>query len=291
MATVPRILCVNLLTGSALQDANGVEVNDKTIQQMIDGVSILLPKCADIWNVECPKILLVPKGTKANPGDWVFSFINTDPNTPDAEAYHTENSAGAILGYILVETILSAGGFVLNDSSLCTEIPSGKTEVNVHGSQASTVAAAFCHEVFEALIDPHCISWWVSPKPLTIHHSGASDTHSGITFKGGNTMVCGEVCDPVQQNFVCLKIADGTIVALSDFVSPSWSDPYGKKPFNYTQSLTTGYTVDIGGYSVICKSGGAEAQVFSKDMPPAVKVMKENSRRHQKRRKLDHEEK
>ena len=49
-------------------------------------------------------------------------------------------------------------------------------------------------------------------------------------------MCCAEVTDPVQQNFIVIKLGDIDI-ALSDFILPAWKDSQDKVgPFNYIKT-------------------------------------------------------
>lgn len=262
-----------------ITDRNGVQLNTQSIQTMVWACNILLPRVAKAWNVTCPTIVYYTGQYQPQPNDWVFKIIDTDPNTPGAEAYHTEEN-DKVDGYILAKTIVDNGGFILSDKSISS---SSADEVYIHGSQQSTIAGALFHELAEALMDSTVNSWWQANGPLTIIHSDGTTSQSNSTFSDGSTYCSGEICDPVQQNFVVIKC--GVVdVALSDFILPAWKDTQNKTgPFNYIKSLNQPFFVDIGGYSVVLDSTGSPQQVFSKAIPDWIKGWKAKAYRSIKR--------
>jgi hypothetical protein len=65
-----------------------------------------------------------------------------------------------------------------------------------------------------------------------------------------------EVCDAVEDTGYQYKGMD-----LTNFLYPSWFNPFGKAPFDYLGQLTAPFTMTAGGYMII-RSGGQYNQVF-----------------------------
>ena len=261
-----------------LKDANGVTLDNSTIDIMVGACNLLLSKFCAAWEVRTPRVYRLLPGVKPKPLDWVFPIIDADPNEPGAVAYHVDR-AEMIDGYVLAKTIFGYGGFVLTDKSITG--PKVGTELWVHGSNKTTVAGALFHEITEAIIDDSINIWWESYTALNIIHPSGT-TKSQTTFKNGTTFVCAEVCDPVQQNYVVVTYR-GNQVALSDYVLPAWKNEDLKRPYNYINTLTKAFTIDLGGYAIILDSTGQAQQVFSQAIPVGVEKMKTES---QKIRKL-----
>lgn len=119
---------------------------------------------------------------------------------------------------VFVQKILENGGAVLASDG------------------APTVSQRISHEVFEMLVDLRANSWWGD--------------------YSGSTLYAAEVCDPVESNLVSVHVGK-TLVQLSDWVLPAWSDPQTSKgPFNHLNTLTNPMSVDKGGY-IITQSNGA----------------------------------
>jgi hypothetical protein len=139
-------------------------------------------------------------------------------DTTEAEAGgYRDDICDILYAKVFVQKILENGGAILAASC------------------APTVSQRISHEVFEMLVDLRVNCWW-------------SD-YSGATFYAA------EVCDPVESNVVSVNVG-GTIVYLSDWVLPAWSDPQAAKgPFNHLNTLTNPMSVDKGGY-IITQSNG-----------------------------------
>lgn len=268
-----RIFIINGTT-IPIVDKNGIVLNETTIKQMIWACNEMVSRFAHFWDIVAPKIVYYTGKWEPQTTDWQFQIIDTD-----AEAYHREDH-GLVDGYILAKTIVDNGGFILSDKSISS---SNENEFHVHASQQSTVAGALFHEIVEALMDSTINSWWQSNKELTILHGNNTNTKSATTFNNGLTMCCSDVCGPVQQNFIVIKL-EGIDIALSDFILPAWKDSQNKiGPFNYIRTLKEPFTVDVGGYLVILDSTGNGQQVFSKNIPDWVREYKFRTYRSNKR--------
>jgi hypothetical protein len=192
-------------------DNHSSVVKDVEVNIMVTACNNFLPHVAQAWNIPTPHVVFSSnKNEKLN---WNFHIVDTDPTTPDALAYHTEEN-DKVDGYILAKTILENGGHVLY--------------LNNH---TPTVASALFHEILEALIDPLVNTWWFN-------------SNNGF-------MYAAEIADPVEGNIVPIQVHNVT-VGLSDFVYPSWRDPESKGVrYNYMNTLQQPFTVDKGGYVVI----------------------------------------
>jgi hypothetical protein len=114
-------------------------------------------------------------------------------------------------------------------------------------SGGPTVGQTISHEVFEMLVDLRANCWW-------------SD------FSGA-TLYAAEVCDPVESNVVPVSVG-GTLVQMSDWVLPAWSDPQATKgPFNHLNTLTNPMSVDKGGYLITQSNGTTNTVTGCKKSP------------------------
>ncbi len=200
-------------------------LSDEDAASIVDASRALMDTfCAD-WNILKPEVLYHPK--KATPLllPGVWHFAFADKSDLDgALAYHTDED-GAVKAYIFVKTILDDGGSRLFDGA------------------KETVASAFCHELMEALIDPFCNSW-----------------ADGL----GARQYSYEVCDPVQDGIVQVKLEGGKTVGLSNYVLPSWFDPQvrGGRKFDHLGQLGSSLSMTPGGYMVVRDGLKREHQIF-----------------------------
>jgi hypothetical protein len=226
-----RIFIYNNIT-SHIVDKNGVELNKSTIKQIILACNQILPRVAVAWNIICPEIVYYTEKLQPKSEDLIFYIVDDIKNIPEED----------FIGYILAKTIVDNGGFILSDKSISDSI---RNEVHIHGSQQSTVAAALFHELAETIIDNTINSWW----------------------KSDSIFCATEICDPVQQNFIVIKVGNVDI-ALSDFILPAWKDNKNTiGPYNYIKTIKSPFTVDIGGYMTILNSDGNTEYIFNKDTP------------------------
>ena len=120
------------------------------------------------------------------------------------------------LAKVFVKTILGYGGSIFTN-------PTGLT-----------VAQSFCHEIMEMIHNPNANSWWQQPN---------------------GTLVPSEMCDPVQSNVIPVRVGS-TLIHMSDFILPAWSDMQAKSgPYNYLNTLVRPFQVARGGYVVQMRNG------------------------------------
>jgi hypothetical protein len=96
------------------------------------------------------------------------------------------------------------------------------------GSVSVSVCAG--HEADEQDVDPSCTSTATAPN--------------------GDVWAL-EVGDPVETSSYNITIADGSQVAVSDFVYPSFFDPQGSPPFDHVGVVSAPFTMAPGGYAII----------------------------------------
>lgn len=236
-------------------------VTNAQVQLMAQACNQALPLLCLAWSVICPRVVFVENNNpilkNPAPSDWIFNMIDSDPNVPDALAYHTEVN-DQVDGNILVQTILANGGVLFYQDAT-----------------TPTVASALFHELAEALLDPNCNGYW----------QPAGDTN----------LYAAEVCDPVQGGIFTVNI-NGTKIGLSDFILPAWRDSEATTgPFNYLDTLQAPFTLDTGGYVVVLDSTTGESnQIYGEKMPNWLRTVKASShrivKRHKHHKKHKHDE-
>jgi hypothetical protein len=165
---------------------------------------------------------------------WVIHIINDDKQVEGALGFHEEEKSGRIDGYIMCEPILSNGGAVMLFD------PKNPAQY--------TVSATLSHEILEVCGNEYC---------------------SGFFDRGDGVLIAAEVSDPVEQISFQIEV-NGTPIAVSDFVFPSYWNPRAKEPingpFNYLKTLHEPFSMLPGGYQIQMR-GGNERQVFGEAMP------------------------
>jgi hypothetical protein len=195
------------------------------------------------WNLKSGSVKFVAN-ERAIPGySWVVYIIDTDAQVQGALGYHEELS-DKIDGYIMCQPILSNGGSVLAFD------PSNPGQY--------TVSATLSHEVIEM----------------------CGNRGTNIFCDNGDTSWCNELCDPCEQIGFGVMVGS-TNVSVSDFVFPSFFNPYGvastNSPFNYLNTLTSPFSILSGGYAIQRTGGpGTETQVFGEAMPQWRRDVKKN---------------
>lgn len=184
----------------------------------------------------------------AKTGNWVVNIVNEEKDVPGALAYHDEEH-DVIHIYVLAKTILDYGGVVLYKDA-----------------HTPTVSGALSHELGESLVDGFCNGWWQASESVAY---------------------ASEICDPVQDNNIIMRIRDGTKVAMSDFILPAWMDTEAVKgPFNYLNTLKRPFSLSPGGYvSYMDLTTGQVNQIFDDLMPQWLQTQKKTSLRNVIRRR------
>ena len=93
-----------------------------------------------------------------------------------------------------------------------------------------SIASSISHEALEMLADPSV---------NTFHYNAA------------RLMWGHDVCDPVQEVGYGIR-AGGRLVPMSDFVLPSYFNPYGARgPYDFRRKLRAPFTIFRGGYATV----------------------------------------
>lgn len=104
----------------------------------------------------------------------------------------------------------------------------GNGGTSLTGSVSVSVCAG--HEADEEAVDPGCTATATAPN--------------------GDAWAL-EVSDPVESSSYNVGLADGSQVAVSDFVYPSFFDAAGQPPFDHLGVITAPFTIAQGGYAII----------------------------------------
>jgi hypothetical protein len=112
-----------------------------------------------------------------------------------------------------------------------------------------SISSCASHEACEEGVDPSCAATSTAPD--------------------GDVWAL-EVCDPVESTSYNVTTQDGTVVAVSDFVTPGFFAPAtAGGSYDYCHVLASPYTIAKGGYAVI-----NEKQVFGEAYPAWRKATK-----------------
>ncbi|MEM3857801.1 MAG: hypothetical protein QW478_00200 [Candidatus Micrarchaeaceae archaeon] len=213
-------------------DSNNVSLNDQSIDLMVQVLDTHLNIFCQNWNLQTPQVLRYSDAQPIKQNDWIFYFrISGDPNNTTI-SFHDLNDQGVVFGAIYVDTIINNNGFILS--------PVSEYSSFIRNSPVTTVSAATSHEVIEALADQNLSILWYSPVGIT--------DYEGKMLFPENTLVSGEVADPVENNLI-LYSTNNQSVAMSDFILPGWTNPKSPGPFNFSNTLTRPYQIDQGGYA------------------------------------------
>jgi hypothetical protein len=184
------------------------------------------------WNSKDIAVGFYPDKTKIPAGAWLVRIMD-DSTIPGALGYHSED-AGLIDAFIFVKPVLSNGGVVLRDPN---------------NNQNVSVASVLSHEVCEMFGDRFANFW-----------------ADGPMLAQGNAYAL-ELADAVESDSYDIKLNDGTLVSVSNFILPAWFDIQDKKgPYDYLGKLKAPFSMTKGGYLIIMKEGAIN-QVFGEHMP------------------------
>lgn len=115
-------------------------------------------------------------------------------------------------------------------------IPAGKIGVNATLAAKETVSSAASHEAVELQCDIFCATWSFSDRL--------------------GCLVATEACDPVQGDSYSIKVADGTKVPVSNFVTPYYfTGSSSKNAVDHMGTLSKPFEIAPGGYQIQMKAG------------------------------------
>jgi hypothetical protein len=151
--------------------------------------------------------------------------------------YNTHAAKPSDWQFIYFDDADTAGALGYHDLTVKGQ-PISKIFVKTTIADKQLVSVTACHELFEMVIDPVANLW-----------AQAAD----------GTEYAYEMCDPVEED--TFLVDD---VQMSNFVHPSWFEPFKHPPgtkFDHLGLLKKPYTMTKGGYMIIKKAGKVK-QVF-----------------------------
>jgi len=159
--------------------------------------------------------------------------------------------------FFLVDTIPEAPGALAYHFVQPNGVPAGKIGVKTTLQAGESVESATSHEAVELQCDVFCASWSYSDRL--------------------RCLVATEACDPVQSDTYEIKVDDGTLVEVSNFVTPYYftEDPLDQ-PLDHLGKLKQTFGISPGGYQIQMK-GGKVNNVFGDHFPRALRAGKEAS--------------
>jgi len=196
------------------------------------------------WNSKAIKVAFYVDKTKIPANAWIVTMMD-DSTVAGALGYHSLDN-DIVDAFVFVKPVLDNGGVVLHDSK---------------NNQTVSVASVLSHEVCEMFGDRYANFWADGP----------------MTAKGSAYAL--ELGDPVEGDSYDIKLTDGTLVSVSNFVLPVWFDPQATAedaPFDYLGKLTKPFSMTKGGYLIVMREG-VVGQIFGEEMP-AWKQESKNSK-------------
>jgi hypothetical protein len=220
-------------------------VSSSDFTSMCSAINLqLINEFHDAWGIDC-FVVNCPDVPSLATFKWQITLANR-VDDPTALGYHTELPGGVVWGIVGAEPVLKSGGAVLLGGDMT--IP--------------TISGVLSHEVLEAAGDPFVNLY--------------ADSALGFS-------VAREICDACEANQYEQKDTDGNEVAVSDFVLPSWFDPFGKGQTSYCNATPGPFQLAKGGYMIRRHIGTGESSVFGTSSLPWKKEGLETSLRHERR--------
>src|ERR1700722_172787 len=162
------------------------------------------------WNWKASTVSFYADATKIPGYAWTIYVVDSESSVPDALGFHQEETEDKIDGYIMSQPILSNGGAVM--------------AFDAANPDQYTISGTLSHEVIEAVGD--------------VYTNTYCDDNKGNSW-------CRELCDAVEQ-ISCPVVVDGVSISVSDFLFPSYFNPYAtlalNKPFNFLATLQSPFS-------------------------------------------------
>jgi hypothetical protein len=183
-------------------------------------------------NLPEPAVRAVESEADVGPGE-VVCYLQDKLDVDGAAAYHDEDNYGR--QYI---------------RCACSAVPSGEL-LRDRTNKGESLLGLLQHEIGEAMADPTADIWRQQP---------FVDRNTGRVF----SLVCQEICDPVQEIADALTVKDGTQVDRIAWALPAWFDARRaqSRPVDSHGALTEPLTLAPGGY-VIAAMVSTERDVFA----------------------------
>jgi hypothetical protein len=159
--------------------------------------------------------------------------------------------------FFFVDDIPEAPGALAYHFVQDNGIPAGKIGVKTTLGAGESVSSATSHEAVELQCDIFCASWSYSDRL--------------------RCLVATEACDPVQADTYTVKTGTGTLVEVSNFVTPYYftEKPLGH-PLDHLGKLKQPFDIGTGGYQIRMK-GGAVSNKFGVGFSEKIRAGKEAS--------------
>jgi hypothetical protein len=194
--------------------------------------------CAPAWGSLAPTVTFYAAANQVPKGSWIVYIIDNDSQVAGALGYHNEQG-DTIQAFIMAQPILSNGGVVM--------------VFDPKNPSQYTVSGTLSHELMEMFGDRYVNTY-------------CQGTNGGL--------FCAELADPVEQLSYGIEV-NGTQIAVSNFVLPTYFDPQGTAkdaPFDFLKQLNAPFTMATGGYMItatISNEGQITAQhQFDESVPP-----------------------
>lgn len=211
-------------------------VTDAEVAKMVLALNATLPTFIRDWKLAPAQAGVLSNTAVLPTGSSNINVLIMDTtDISGTPAYHTLYS-GTSTVKVFAQTILTAGGASLYEDT--------RTK--------PTVSQVLCHEVLEAIADTKCTSWFINPT------SGA--------------LYASEIADPVDGNIKVIRLADGTRVAVSDWILPAWYDARDTiGPYNNLDTLSAPFALAPSGYAMITSAGNV-SYVYGSAVSDATKA-------------------
>jgi len=159
--------------------------------------------------------------------------------------------------FFFVDDIPEAPGALAYHFVQDNGIPAGKIGVKTTIDAGESVSSATSHEAVELQCDIFCASWSYSDRL--------------------QCLVATEACDPVQADTYTVKTGDGTLISVSNFVTPYYftENPLGHS-LDHLGNLKQPFDIGKGGYQIRMK-GGAVSNKFGSNFSAKVRAGKDAS--------------
>lgn len=303
-------------------------VSDQDVHYMCAASNALMKEVASSWGYGVPPTVvsfkdLASAGQRPDPNAWNFFMVDEDKNVPGALAYHTEENFKPD-GYILTKTIMTNGGVSLYNSAnpqaptvasalfhelaeayidpqcnmwwrdpmngvfisgeVCDPVESGNIIVALN-----LTAAGLANRVASAAImrQPATVGLSENSHQVALHVSSCEEVKAESVPE-----VAVRRPGPVPTPVPVVPVAPKQIlVALSDFIFPSWHDAEapqdGSVKFNFLGTLRAPFVLDHGGYYVKFDPSvdRSPVQVFGRMVPDWKRRLKDESHRAARRGK------
>lgn len=226
---------------AVLNQSNRYAKKPNIVATMVAAVNIQLQKhVCPAWGLSAWQCIYYPDPKKVPIGAYRIWLLD-DADQANALGYHDQDPNGVPYGRVFVNTTIDYGG--------------------TDYSTANSVSMVLSHEACEIVGDPEVNCW---------RQKGGYDI----------SLVCQELCDPVQEQGYTILVNNKDKVYVSNFVLPAWFDyaPVKNAKFDYLGKLKSEFSMSLGGYMIVIENG-AYKNVFGSQQAEG-KLIKNASKQH-----------